>query len=194
MPPCDPQGKSWKAKTLLSSTVRDRVRLWEGLVRTQFQLDPEDVTTAFMNTTQNPERCPVAVLCPALITKSQLWSFRHQRYLLLQELAEVQGLAVVTKRSRYPCPFREEIIQADLQSEGSIPDGHMRRMIGNGMSMHCIGSVMLYALCFSVPVRARARPGMQLIGELPECPSELSAANQSSHASVGELSAKRRRV
>ena len=58
-PTRDPRGKPWKPKALLSSAVRDRVRAWEDLVRTERNLGPSVFPTAFMNATQNPRDAPL---------------------------------------------------------------------------------------------------------------------------------------
>ena len=149
------RGSAWKPKALLSSAVRDSIRDWEGLVRTQLSLQPGQVASCIMNSTQNPERCPISAnLCPTLLTKSRLWSMRHQRHLLLAEMCEIQGFACLTS-SQYPCPFKAEVLESDLGNKGAIPDGAMRRMIGNGMQMHCIGAVLLFALSCTTKVQVQ---------------------------------------
>ena len=152
-PDLDPKSDVWRMKAVMpSSKLRDNVRAWETVVRAKCGMDSTKVTTGFMNTTQTAAWSPVAQWVPALITCSQLWSMRRQRYLLLQELAQVQGFAVTTK-SDFPCPrnFARVILDADAgnNGHGSIAESHVRRMLGNGMSLHVVGALLLYAMCFA---------------------------------------------
>ena len=204
-PARNPLGHMWKPKTLLPSALRDRVRDWEDLVRTEYGLEKDQVTTAYMNVTQNAERCPTGPYCPALITRSNIWSFRA--LLLLSELAEIQGLAVLTA-SDYACPFRDLVLQSDLgeveegepggPGELPISDAHMRRMLGNGMSMTCIGATLLMALAASLPtVSASAvSPSQEVQEGIPwQEPQEEARRPSSSSASQQEQQdPKRRRV
>ena len=75
--------------------------------------------------------------------------------MLLQEMAEVQGFAVNTA-SHYACPFPNLIVEADRGSKESVAETHWRRMLGNGMSLHCIGAVLMFALSFTVSVAANS--------------------------------------
>ena len=185
-PATSASGSAWKPKALLSSAVRDRIRDWEALVRMQLSLQPGQVASRIMNSTQNPERCPITKLCPTLLTKSRLWSMRHQRHLLLAEMCEIQGFACLTS-SQYPCPFRAEVLESDLGKKGAIPDGAMRRMIGNGMHMHCIGAMILFALSCTTKVPAvQTQVPVPAAVQIKEEPSESSESESESESALPE--------
>ncbi|CAE7374341.1 unnamed protein product [Symbiodinium sp. CCMP2592] len=148
-PDKDPRGETWKLKHVMPQKLLDNIRKWEGSVRQKRDVTEGQLCTAFMNTTQKASRGSASPFCPVLITRSQIWSFKHQRYMLLQEMAEVQGFAVVTN-TPFQCPFRDIILDTDAAAEDAIPDVHVRRMLGNGMSLQCVGALLAFVLCFAV--------------------------------------------
>ena len=166
-PDKNPRGHTWKLKHIMPQKLRDNIRQWEGSVRQKLGLNSDESCTAFMNTTQIASRGSSSPFCPVLLTRSQLWSFAHQRYMLLQEMAEVQGLAVVTN-SPFPSPIRQLILDTDAAEEDAIADVHVRRMLGNGMSLQCVGALLAFVLCFaaehkSEPAEKRQRARFRLV-------------------------------
>ena len=73
-----------------------------------------------------------------------------------------------------------------MRKPGAILDGRMGRMIGNGMSLHCLEPVMIFALSFSVRV-----PEPELLED--EADAAPSSTDSDRHGAVDQ-SAKRARL
>lgn len=74
--------------------------------------------------------------------------------MLPQELFEVQGWPIFAPDFPYGCPFRHKLLDVSQDEEGEavfvyklieVPD--LRGMAGNGMSLPCVGYVLLFLLC-----------------------------------------------
>lgn len=139
-PETTPNGKPWKAKQLMRGAERQSIREWEDKVRKICGLQPGKLTTSFMNVTQSVARSPHAPFCPALMTRSRIWSMKAQRHMLVAEMFQVQGFNIFELGVGYVCPFKDMVLG------DAIPETCLRRMCGNGMSMHCIGACICFLL------------------------------------------------
>ena len=165
----------WLAKQIAKPGTLDRIRAWEASVRKIAGVGPNDLVSTFMNASQNADRSPPVTLIPALITNSQVWSMNQQRFMLIPEMFEVQGFAMFARDSvpeRYMCPFRDMLFQDLLYHEtrrrlaldASDPEpieashskakkhlthSDYRRMVGNSMSLQCLGAVIMFALAYT---------------------------------------------
>lgn len=111
----------------------------------------------FMNVTQSVERSPAVQHIPAVTQNRTVFSQALQRTLAPAELLCCQGWPVFAdEQMPYSCPWKRHVVRTEVQEDGSIhymlaADQPFRSLAGNGMSMPCIGNILMFVLaCTSV--------------------------------------------
>jgi len=125
MSPRDGSGHRWPMKVVLSAAMQRSLAAHEvQLKKDGWDLTKDDVFTTIC---QQGSYAATSAMIPALLQRSKVWSWRHQRLLLPRERCNVMGIE-----------WTPEI--------ASIEPSKICSMTGNAMNLTAISSVIVYML------------------------------------------------
>ena len=148
LPPLKSNGRPWSSWLLLAPGTKSRLQEYEDKAMATKKFESRRDVPFVVDTKDHASfrNCNFeTLLCaPALLRRSKLYSFKHRRLVLPEELFELQGHNIYGKPSAFLCPFAHHL--------RSVSDGDLAAMAGNGMHRRVLQSVIAFVMAATTTV------------------------------------------
>ena len=135
-------GRPWQ--WLQVAAQGTKARLEKALEHIQVKSQGRQLEALHLDVAQNIKFTAPTPFIPALLPNSIIYSTQFKRVMLAYEHMEVMGMGVfVDTDDETKCPFKELVMHE------SVKPKMIAQWAGNSMAASAVGTVTLYALCFS---------------------------------------------